>query len=268
MKLKIYSIFFLLLSVALISLVNSCSKPSQTRKTVLIGRDTTWYPLTVMGKEQSLQGFMDELLLSVAAKHNLEVIFVPTSANQLIDRLEMGSLDVVISNLQPTHSNQEAFEFSDPLFLTGPVLVTPINSTITQLKQLERKSIGVRVSSSTTLNLLKSSSMTVVPYDSLTTAMNSLTLGQTDALLVDALPAYALISSLYKGKLKIATSPLTNEGLRLITLKDPEGERLIKVVNEELILLKENGTFNTLLKRWDLFDPTKAGQEKEQGLAL
>ena len=57
------------------------------------------------------------------------------------------------------------------------------------------------------------------------------------------------------------TPPLTQEGLRLVTLKNEKGQQLIDAYNEGLDRLKEAGTYDKLLEKWGLINPEKFGQK-------
>ena len=59
-------------------------------------------------------------------------------------------------------------------------------------------------------------------------------------------------NKLYYGKIKIATPPLNNAGLRLVTLQG-EHKDLIDTFNRGLTKLRQNGVYDKLLKKWELY---------------
>ena len=63
--------------------------------------------------------------------------------------------------------------------------------------------------------------------------------------LIPNLEARALIPNLYTNQLKIVTAPLSNHGLRLITLKGNH-EDLIDYFNKGLEKLKKEGTYQKI----------------------
>jgi ABC-type amino acid transport substrate-binding protein len=53
----------------------------------------------------------------------------------------------------------------------------------------------------------------------------------------------------------MVTQPLTNEGLRLVALKTPEGHALIEKFNTSLAKIKSTSTYDSILAKWELHNP-------------
>ena len=83
-------------------------------------------------------------------------------------------------------------------------------------------------------------------------------------MILPALVAYTYIKTFYANRLKVATGPLTVEGLRLIAIKDENGRILIEYFNEGLKALKENGTYDELINNWGLMNTFKLGEQVEE----
>lgn len=67
-----------------------------------------------------------------------------------------------------------------------------------------------------------------------------------DGMILDVIPAYEW-DGIYRDQLKIASKPLTNEGLHLIAKNNSESKRLIEQFNEGLKAMRKNGTYSQLL---------------------
>jgi polar amino acid transport system substrate-binding protein len=52
--------------------------------------------------------------------------------------------------------------------------------------------------------------------------------------------------------LKVATSPLTDRGLRLAASNKPESLLLVSQFNDGLTKLKESGRYDELIEKWGL----------------
>lgn len=239
-------------------LIPACSSPTKVYR---IARDNSWYGMGLMGKERSLMAFVDELLQNIAQDEKVKLEIIEASNRDLFVGLGQGLYDAVISNMLPTPIKREEYDFSEPLFLLGPVLVVPKNSSISNLVEMEHKSIGIQRSASLVFNMERFPNLTVIPYDNLITALENLGAGQLDGVIMDVVPAYIFISSLYKDHLKIATAPLTLDGLRIISLANNKGENVMGWVDHGLKEAKDNGTYDRLLKKWGLFNPWEAPTE-------
>lgn len=241
----------LALLVLLIFGYRSCSKtlmPDYYK----IARDTTWHPLNLFGKEKNVSVFANELLTRIAAVENLNLETVDVPSSDLYAYLDDGDYDGVIGSLTPNATNQEKYLFSDPFMRIGPVLVVPIHSNVKTLEDLKGKLIGFYSNSSLFLNMTYSSAVHIVPYSGPVAALEDLDKGMIDAVVINAIPAYIYIKSMYNDKLKIAGPPMTPEGFRLITRHSPRNKILIDKFNEGLKKIRDSGEFETLVNKWSL----------------
>jgi len=75
--------------------------------------------------------------------------------------------------------------------------------------------------------------------------------GLYDGVLVNYIQATSYVRDLYFGKVKIATPPLNDAGIRLLTLNGDNVE-LVEVFNRGLDKLRSNGKLEKLFKKWEL----------------
>lgn len=260
MKTVFLSILCCLLLVSFGLFVKSCGKPPV--KLLYIARDTTWYPWKLMGKEKSLQAFTDDLIFLIADKEKYKVEIVNESTSNLMTGLDNQIYDVVIAPTLPTSSLKVWYVFSDPIFLVGPVLIVREDSQVKTLDEMQNKVIGIQSGSQFLFDIDKYPSVILVPYDSMVFALESLEAGHIDGVVMENVPAYIYTTSFYKGKLKVITAPLTKEGLRLIAVLGTYGQKFLDDFNKDLKEAKEDGNYEKLLKKWDLFNPEKLGGDK------
>ncbi|MGA8163685.1 MAG: transporter substrate-binding domain-containing protein [Waddliaceae bacterium] len=235
--------------------------PEREKILYYIGRDSTWYPLDLRGRERSMAGFANDLFQAIALEEEFNVHIFEVGANALFDGLRLGRYDGVLSHLSSNVVNQRIYHFSDPFYLIGPVLIVPEDSPVQSLGDMEGKTIGIEAGSRQVFKIPEPPNVAFVPYDSAATALDNLDKHDIDGVILDALKAYAFTEGFYLGKLKVATSPLTGKGLRLITRKDPKSLLLISRFNKGLEKLKSEGVYEQLIKKWDLTD-TEVREEK------
>lgn len=248
--------FLLLLILATLLLVmRSCDSSDNfwRKKLYRIARDTTWYPLDLLGKERNMLAFSNELLLAIAKGESLKIELLSTNSENLFSGLDNEFYDAILSPTGPNQRNYESYLFSKPLYLLGPVLVVKKGTDITSLKDLTGKTIGVPSGSSLVYN--RYPSIFITSYDNMLTALNDVEKNVIDGVILNGLTAYSYTSSsgLYAGRLIVASPPLTDEGIRLISRNDEESKYLIDQFNEGLEKAKADGTYEDLITKWGLY---------------
>lgn len=247
---------FLLIVLILIGLVRSCTSGEKkiVKSSYKIYRDPNAAPLLLMGKERNMRAFSDELILAIANKANLKVSINAENYKNLFEGLDAGKYDAIVSLLTPNVINQSRYYFSDPFYLLGPVLIVRQDSKANSLAQMEGKIVGISAGSTSAYNVDNYPSILIIPYDNVTMALDDLTNNKIDGLIMEAWPANVYTHGFYGTKLRVASSPLTKEGLRLVTLRKQEYAYLIESFNEGLIDLKKDGEYDKLLEKWSLFN--------------
>lgn len=242
----------LALALYLIFTIRSCASSKSDHRVYKVARDQSWYPLNFLGKEKNVLGFSDDLLYAIAKKNNLSFQLIAASPGSILDDLEDIGVDAVLSSLTPDPILRKKYLFSDPYYNLGLVLVVPENSTVASLKDLAGKYLGIQRGTSIPLDL---SSIRIISYESNVAMMEDLVKDQIDAVLINQLNAYSFTTGYYKGRLKVATNPLTPQSLKVVTYQSKKNQKLIDLFNQGLKELKESGVYDELLKKWDLYDP-------------
>jgi len=241
-------IIFLLLFAA------ACSTLEKAPEIYRIGRDPSFYPLNLMGKEVNLLAFSDELLIEIGKIENFQVEFYASSAYGIRQGLKQGIYDAAITDETPTSMTESRFEYSMPFFLLGPVLMVSIDSNVSKLEDLNDKIVGIPSNSPLTYRTKLFPDVIFKTYDNILIAMDQLADDKIDGVIIDAFKAYTLTRSFYKGRVKVATSPLNQEGFRMMTILNEKSNDFIDRFNDGLKQVVENGTYVRLLQKWDLFD--------------
>ncbi len=102
------------------------------------------------------------------------------------------------------------------------------------------------------LNITEPQKIFFIPYDTASAALENLDRNVIDGVILDALKAYAYTEGFYVGRLKVASFPLTDKGLRLISRKDPKSLLLISRFNKGLEKIRKEGVYSELIEKWDL----------------
>ncbi|NGX39538.1 MAG: Arginine-binding extracellular protein ArtP [Chlamydiae bacterium] len=254
---------FILLSSLL--LVSSCQKSSSTYE---IGIDPSWYPMQLDGQERNVLAFSIELLSTIGKQEKLPLAIATVSWDNLIWGLRGKKTAAILSSMRPYNFHLKEFSFSPRYLKSGPVIVAPFKSKIFGLRKLANKEIGIVTGSNAQLLLQPVPGLIIHNFPSIPIALKKLYLGEVEAAVVGILIAQKYIRNLYRKELKIASLPLDDEGLRLITLKDAH-PALMKKFKRGLTKLKKKGVYEKLLIKWGLSpdgDPPPDLEEKIEQL--
>lgn len=226
----------------------------QEKRTYQIGRDSMWYPLDMRGREKSIVGFSNDLVQAIGKSEGFKAVVFEVGANALLDGLQIGNYDAVFTSLTPNPMNKKIYGFSEPFYLVGPVLIVKEDSKIQSLKDMKGMLLGIESGALQVFNIAEPPDVIIIPYPTASKALESLDGGALDGVLLDALKAYVWVEGYYAGRLKVATSPLTEKGLRLVTLNNPQSLKWIEEFNTGLKKIIENGTYEHLIQKWDLIE--------------
>lgn len=234
----LFSLLMLLVSVG-------CRSPRH--EAVAIGLDPTFYPLRLMGQEVNVEGLTRDVMLEMSTRVGRPFEIVTVSWDNADLALKQGECDAIFSSRYPYIFNTSRYDFSSLYLGTGPVLVT----TTSHGDNFADREVAVRRWGDAPLALELSPKVIVREYDSIPTVLQRIDQGRLDGALVDMLIASGYVADIYKGRLRIASQPLTDEGIRLIALKGEQRE-LLDLFDRELDAMRADGSLEHLHTKWRL----------------
>jgi polar amino acid transport system substrate-binding protein len=240
----------ILLTFCLILHGCSCSSGS-TRNALRVGVDPQWYPIDLSNQQPYVTGFCAEFLAEVAKYSGLEFEWINRNWDNLAEGLKEGKYEAILSSLEPYDSNRARYDFSNVFLSLGPVLLLPANAKEVELENLGGQLVGILTGDATVLILQKYPDIIVRNFSSIPELLQALVNGDIEAALLNRIPAVNFVRDLYAGKIKIASAPLTDAGLRMITLKGGAPYKL-KQFNNSLEQLEKKKVLSALLKKWQL----------------
>lgn len=241
--------FSLLVTVfALISLFTLCTAPI-IRSKHSIARDPNWSTLSLGENALRITAFSTVIIQEIAQEERLPLQIVDTDQTKLYQGLKNGDYAAAFSDLSPTIQTTQEYSFSNPFLVLGPVLVVRSDAKISSLENLTCRIVGINQFDDTFLIVQKYPCIIIQLYQNMPKALQDLVDGKVDGVLLNNLDAQALVSARFSGKLKIATEPLSDQALRLITLKG-QNEEIIKGFNQGLETLHQSGQFQELSNRF------------------
>lgn len=230
--------------------VAGCS-PGQKHQRYTLGLDPTWFPLELGQQEKQLLAFSIDLLVHIAQQEHLSLVVVTKNWDNLLEGLREKEYEGALSPLQPYSFHRDHYTFSELYLLTGPVLVTRTGSPIKQIEQTQWKAVAIIPGSSATSLLQKYPGLLLRSYETIPLALEAVGKEVVDAAVLNLLLTQKYIFNLWDNRLKIASPPLAQEGMRLLTLQGAH-PTLITRFNRGLKGLQKTGTYQLLLDKWGL----------------
>ncbi len=263
MKKALFALLFLLFT--------SCSQSSGfSKKTYKVGIDPSFFPSELGEQRTNVYTFAYDVLTHIAKMNNVQIQIVDLSWDNLFDEMYLGRVDAIISGAPPTLINANKFAFSDPLIRTGPVLVVPITSKVSNLKSLLGKVVAIPHGNGEIEIIGNYPETEFIFYDRFTSALELVTLGNIQGTLIPIVPAARYVQDIFSDSLKIVTTPLTNDALRLLIpintmemakidknikfdsrIKENR-EELFAMFNKGITKMLDDGEYHKSLHKWNL----------------
>lgn len=263
-KKKYYFFYVGILFASLVLLFKTCGSDIAIRSEYKIGQDSRWRGLNFLGKQQNFTAFNNELFKKIGKDESIQFHMIPMHTNELITSLDQGKVEGILTTLKPTTLSESIYVFSQPYFLTGPVLVISKDISKEQWDEIPKKIIGAEANSANQTDFELLPSMTIKFYDDVLSAFSDLSGGKIDGVIFPAILAHTYVKTFYENELKIVTLPLNNEGLRLLVKKTKDGEELVQQFDKGLDKIKKNGDYDRILERWGLIDVNKVNLSKTE----
>lgn len=247
-------LLIILALLVLWGIVRSCSSEAMKADYFRIGRDVTWYPLDLGGKEQNMVGFTNDLLEEISRVEKIHLEIFDVSSKSLIFGLERGNWDAALSSIPMEVFNKQKYEFSRPFYILGQVMLVTPDSTIRSFDDINGKIIGILKEQSLDPSI-SSKDAIFTPYPRISRAVEDLSVNRIDAVILDFVSAQRYLGGTLSKKIKIVTAPSLEDSLRLIAKKGINGAYIINHFDAGFEKLVKDGTYDKLLVKWSLAAP-------------
>ena len=231
-----------------------------------IACDESWYPLMLYGEEGNITGFSMDLLQAIADEQQISITPLLLENNEVFKGLDLKLYDGAVSSTEALSlvtlydQEDERFISSAPYYLLGPVLVASTSSDIYRIEDMKGNKIGV-ISGSNSVELVErnaAANFVFYDYKNRFNMIEDVLNNELNAMIMNVVPAYGYANSvLYRGRLRIVSTPLTKEGISLFVGKSKNSNQLIQTFNKGLENIKRKGLYDQLLEKWELVNPEK-----------
>jgi polar amino acid transport system substrate-binding protein len=207
----------------------------------------------VFGKNKSVVGFDVDLAEALASGMNVKLEVIQMPFDELIEAVEGGRADMVISGMTITPARTRKVSFVGPYMLSGKSLLATAKlmskiKTSAGFNSSDVKLVALKGSTSESLvqkKLPKASLTAVANYDE---GVQMLLAGKVNGMVAD-MPILALTRQQHRDSdLQLVTPPLSTEPLGIaIARGDKQFENLLR---NYLLAFEKTGLFVSLHKKW------------------
>lgn len=217
--------------------------------------EPTFPPFDTTDEEGNIDGFDYDMLNAIAEDQGFTVEWSSIGFDGLIPAVKSGTVDIVASGMWANEKRKKTVDFSDTYFDSGIVLaVKKDNNTIKGVKDLTPDmKVAVQISTSSAdlaQKLEKEGKIKEAKiYDKVNDAVMDVKNGTVDALINDKPVTLEYISQ-QPDAIKIVGENLTKEQYGMAVKKG--NKEMLDMLNAGLENIKKDGTFDKLLKKWNL----------------
>lgn len=249
MKKKVLSIALILgMVMSLTACGSSGSDKGTATPGVLVMATNAEFPPYEYHEGSEIVGIDVEIAQAIAKKMDCTLQIEDIAFDSIIPEVVSGKADIGLAGMTVTPDRQQSVDFSDPYAASSQVVIVPEDSAITSLSDLSADSV-VGVQTGTTGDIYCSdddSIGTVERYNKGMEAVQALTQGKVDAVVIDREPAKVFVSE--NPGLKILGESYTDEDYAAAIRKG--NTVLLDEVNSALQELTADGTLDYIVAKY------------------
>jgi ABC-type amino acid transport substrate-binding protein len=219
------------------------------KRILKIGLDSAApFPLHSDYNSANFEGFEVDMISAVAELLDLELHYEVSLWATILEKLYKGELDMICSAVTMTHSRKMILEFSQPYLEFQLCAIVNRGAVLTGLSDFTNKKVGIRIATEAEKYVMTAFPSNVTVHAETNNELyKKLLAGRIDVLIDDSPIAGGF---LHKHKsLEIGMFMPGTASQYAIAMK--KGDVTLKnQINEALELLKNNGTYDQIFKKW------------------
>ena len=248
MKLK--KIVSVLLAAACVFSLAACgskeSSEDSSEKETLVMATNAEFPPYEYHEGDDIVGIDAEIAAAIAEKLGMELKIEDMAFDSIIPAVTAGKADIGVAGMTVTEDRLESVNFSDTYATATQVVIVKEDSDITGPDDLAGKTVGVQLGTTGDIYASDIEDATVEQYNKGFEAVQALTQGKIDALIIDGEPAKEFVKE--AEGLKILDEAFTEEEYAIAIAKD--NTDLEEKINDALGELKDSGKLDEIIAKY------------------
>lgn len=243
---KMKKLVSLLLATACVFSMAACgSNDSESAETLVMATNAEFPPYEYYDGN-NIVGIDVDIANAIAEELGMELKIEDMAFDSVITAVSSGKADIGLAGLTVTEDRLENVNFSDTYATATQVIIVAEGSDIKSVADLEGKSIGVQLGTTGDFFASDVEGATVEQYNKGFEAVQALSQGKIDAVMIDNEPAKEFVNQV-EG-LVILDEAFAIEEYAIALAK--ENEELLEKVNEALANLSESGKLDEIVAEY------------------
>ncbi|MFU2206394.1 ABC transporter substrate-binding protein/permease [Streptococcus pluranimalium] len=239
------------------------AKAQPQKEQYVIASDTSFAPFEYQDDSGKYTGFDMDLIKAIAKQQGFKIKINNVGFDAALNAVQSSQADGAIAGMTITDERKGTFDFSDPYYTTNIILAIKKDTDISSYKDLKGKTVGAKNGTSS-YDFLASQKdkygYRLKAFDEASTMYDSLNSGSIDALMDDEpVLAYAIQQG-RQFETPIKGEPSGQVGFAVKKGTNPE---LIEMFNNGMAALKEDGTYDKLVKKYLATSTTSTNKEEK-----
>ncbi|OEH94516.1 transporter substrate-binding domain-containing protein [Bacillus solimangrovi] len=230
---------------------NEKETTSKEKKVLVMGTSADYPPFEFVQTSQGedIIGFDIDLANAIAEKLDYEIEIKDIDFSGLIPALQSNKIDFVLSSMTPTEERKENVDFSQIYYEANHMIVSPTESNIGKIEELEGKTVGVQLASiqaDKAEEIKENVDITIESRNRIPELVQEMKAGRFDAAIIE--------DTVAKGYLD------KNEDLTGFVIENaeeagtaaafPKNSELVEEFDQAITELKESGELEEMIKKW------------------
>ena len=191
-------------------------------------------------------GIDPDIAEAIANKLGLELVITDTAFDSIIPEVSSGKADMGMAGMTVNEDRKKNVDFSDTYASSKQVIIVKNGSDIKGANDLKNKTIGVQLGTTGDIQGSNIEGVTMERYSKGFEAVQALSQGKIDAVLIDKQPAQYFIKD--QADLSILDEAFAEEDYAIAFKKG--NTELKDKVNKALEELKEDGTIDKIIGKY------------------
>lgn len=221
-----------------------------------VGTNAEFPPFEYVGDNGEPDGFDIALIKAIGEKLGMEVNIENMEFDALISAIGT-KIDMAIAGMTVMEDRKDSVDFSEPYYDAIQYVIVPADSDIAKayagktvsVADLENKKIGAQLGTTGDFKIETIAGATAVQYNKGVDAVNDLINGRVDAVIIDKNPALVFVDK-FSDKLIAIDGAEFDFEVEKYAMAFPKGSELLEKVNKALAEMKEDGSFDEIVKQY------------------
>ncbi len=248
---KLVSVFLI---AACVCSLAACGSKEETEsegsaseeKSTLVMATNAEFPPYEYYEGDDIVGIDAEIAQAIAEELGMELKIEDMAFDSIIPAITSGKADFGAAGMTVTEDRKENVDFTDTYATATQVIIVKEDSEIAGPDDLEGKKIGVQLGTTGDIYASDIKDAEVEQYNKGFEAVQALTQGKIDAVVIDGEPAKEFVSQ--AEGLKILDEAFTEEEYAIAVAKG--NDELREKINDALATLKESGKIDEIVAKY------------------